>query len=127
MVLANSATRCKAYARALIHYESYFRQEKSKSSNLQPLYSQLQRIYSHLDEPDALEGISSKVLVPTLDQQILEHESTGLWTAALTCNELALQQHPRELKYHVGVLNCLKNLNHLGNLFYIYIYFNLLF
>jgi serine/threonine-protein kinase ATR len=38
----------------------------------------------------------------------------GLWTAAQTCNELALQRSPDVLKYHIGLLSCLMHLNHIG-------------
>ena len=116
LVRALAAFRCKSYARALMHYELHFRAERKYKSDLelQPIYSHLQKIYSHLDEVDGLEGIATKFIKPSLDEKILEHESCGMWTAAQTCNELALQRNPNELKYHLGLLNCLKNLNHLG-------------
>lgn len=77
-------------------------------------FGQLQKIYSFLDELDGLEGITMMFTQPTLDQKILEHESNGLWTAAQTCNELALQKSPDVLKYHIGLLKCLMQLNHIG-------------
>lgn len=117
LVLAEASFKCESYARSLMHFELHFREERDKpdsTTNIQPLYGRLQEIYSKLDEVDGLEGITTKLLCPTLDQQILEHESTGMWTAAQTCNELALQNHPGELKYHIGLLNCFKNLNNIG-------------
>ncbi|KAJ3219045.1 hypothetical protein HK099_004838 [Clydaea vesicula] len=116
-VRAVAAFRCKAYARALMHYETYFREKrkffKFDEQKLQPYYGGLQKIYSFMDDIDGLEGISAKFSNPSLDQQILEHESRGAWTAAQTLNELGIHRHPSRLKYHLGLLNCLKNLNHM--------------
>ena len=82
----------------------------------QPLLEQMQRIYANLDEPDGMDGIARLLLQPSLDSQILEHEACGRWTSAQTCYELALQKHPHELRYHVGLMQCLKNLGHLETL-----------
>ncbi|TPX68250.1 hypothetical protein SpCBS45565_g03305 [Spizellomyces sp. 'palustris'] len=117
-VMADASYCCRAYARALLHFEQHIRQERTSKDEtaLQPLYSHLQKIYAHLDEPDGMEGISTKFLTPSLEQQLLEHESAGRWTAAQTCYELSLQQEPDKLVYHIGLLNCLKNLGHLETL-----------
>ncbi|KAI9105925.1 hypothetical protein DFS34DRAFT_36356 [Phlyctochytrium arcticum] len=112
--LAESSLSCRAYARALLHYEQHIRHVQSTQPEkaLQPLYAQLQQIYAHLDEQDGLEGVSKKFVAPTLDQQILEHQSAGRWTAAQTCFEMLLQQAPEKLEHHIGLINCLKNLGH---------------
>lgn len=115
-LMADASYRCKAYARALLHFEQHVRQERADKDEaaLQPLYAKLQKIYAHLDEPDGMEGISAKFLTPTLEQQILEHESAGRWTAAQTCYEVSLQRDPSKLVYHIGLMNCSKNLGHMG-------------
>ncbi|KAJ3016848.1 serine/threonine-protein kinase M1, partial [Thoreauomyces humboldtii] len=116
--MAEASFYCEAYARALLHFEQHIRQERltKDEETLQPLYAHLQRIYSHLDEPDGMEGIASLVLTPTLDQQILEHESAGRWTDAQTCYELFLQETPERLEHHIGLISCLKNIGHLETL-----------
>ena len=115
-VMAEASYRCKAYARALMHFELHIRQERKYKSetDLQPLYAHLQKIYTHIDEPDGMEGIATKFRIPTIDQQILEHESCGNWAAAQTCYELSLQRNPDNMDHHVGLLNCLRNLGHIG-------------
>src|SRR5690606_28740987 len=40
------------------------------------------------------------------------HETLGNWTEALNCYELALQNEPNNIEYHLHLLECLKNLGH---------------
>ncbi|KAJ3252885.1 serine/threonine-protein kinase M1 [Chytriomyces hyalinus] len=118
ILMAEASYRCKSYARALLHFEQHIRHElKTKSQlEMQSTYEFFQQIYSHLEEPDGVEGISTKFLTPTIEQQIREHESGGRWTAAQTCYEVALQRNPDDLRLHMGLVNCLKNLGHLGTM-----------
>ncbi|KAJ3030097.1 UNVERIFIED_CONTAM: serine/threonine-protein kinase M1 [Siphonaria sp. JEL0065] len=118
VLMAEASYRSKSYARALLHYEQHIRTEKKIKSaeEMQPAYGFLQQIYSHMEEPDGIEGFSSIFLNPTLDQQILEHESAGRWTSAQTCYEICLQNNSEEVKLHTGLINCLKNLGHLGTM-----------
>jgi serine/threonine-protein kinase ATR len=74
----------------------------------------MQTIYSHLDEPDGIVGISEHINNPTLEQQILEHENLGKWDLALGCHELTLQKQPGS-HASLGMLNCMKHLGQLGN------------
>ncbi|KAI9332338.1 hypothetical protein BDR26DRAFT_645605 [Obelidium mucronatum] len=118
VLMAEASYRSKSYARALLHYEQHIRNEKRVKSEaeMQPAYGFLQKIYSHMEEPDGIEGFSTMFLNPTLEQQILEHESAGRWTSAQTCYEICLQNNPDEVKLHIGLINCLKNLGHLGTM-----------
>ena len=115
-LMSDASYSCGAYARALLHFEQHIRLQRDTMGKeaLQPLYAHMQRIYAHLDEPDGMEGISTLLLSPALEQQILEHESSGNWTDAQTCYELAIQQDPNNIQYQLGLLNCLANLGHLG-------------
>jgi serine/threonine-protein kinase ATR len=111
-VRATAAFRCKAFARALMHYDMYFRSNGGLTRSVQDPqiqrdFGQIQKVYSYLDEGDGMEGITIMFTKPTLDQKILEHESSGLWTAAQTCNELALHRSPHVFKFHIGLLKCL--------------------
>lgn len=112
--MSNAAFQCGSYARALFHWEQYIRETEKQPppDGMDLLYARWQEIYTHLDEPDGIEGISSKFTLQTFDQQILEHETAGHWSAAQSCYELALQQDPSNLTYQKGFLNCIKQAGH---------------
>ncbi|KAG0625577.1 hypothetical protein M758_2G066000 [Ceratodon purpureus] len=119
--LAGASFRCQAYARALLYFESYVRE---KSGALNPAAEKsghftdedvtfLLDIYSGLEEPDGLSGISRLRKCSTLQDQILINEKAGNWGEALTCCEQALQMEPSSVTRHLGVLDCLLNMGHL--------------
>ena len=116
-LMAKAAFECKAYARSLLTFERQIRLRKSRGSlevDLQPYYDRIHEIYSHLDEPDGMEGISHLVLQPSMEHQIRHHESMGHWTSAQSCWEVKLQHASNDLDSHLGLLNCLRNLGHYG-------------
>jgi serine/threonine-protein kinase ATR len=119
--LAGASYRCQAYARALLYFESHVRE---KSGALNPAAEKsgtftdndvtfLLDIYSGLEEPDGLSGISRLRKCSTLQDQILINEKAGNWGEALTCCEQALQMEPNSVTRHLGVLDCLLNMGHL--------------
>lgn len=115
-IMAKAALKCKAYARALMCYEQQiieFRGNKT-AKEVHEHYERLHEIYSQLDEPDGMEGVSTLILEPSLEHQIRQHESTGRWTSAQSCWEVRLQHSPDDLKSHLGLLECLRNLGHYG-------------
>ncbi|EPQ30215.1 uncharacterized protein PFL1_02331 [Pseudozyma flocculosa PF-1] len=113
---AQASLQCKAYARSLLNFEQRIRSLKTDSGRqdgeLQTYYEHLHQIYASLDEPDGMEGISTRVVSPSLEHQIREHESTGRWTSAQSCWEVELQQRPDDASLHVGLLRCLRSLGH---------------
>ena len=114
-LLAQASLQCKAYSRALLNFELRVRAMRSQGKgdhDLQGYYENMHRIYAHLDEPDGMEGISTRVISPSLEHQIREHESTGRWTSAQSCWEVELQQRPHDPELHLGLLRCLRNLGH---------------
>ena len=116
-LMARAAFQCKAYARSLMNFEQQilsYQQQANNHSNLQNYYEMVHEIYSHLDEPDGMEGVSTLLLSPSMEHQIREHESTGKWTAAQSCWEVRLQHSPDKLDFHLGLLRCLRNLGHYG-------------
>ena len=118
-LMAKAAFECKAYARSLMNFERQIltREDRGVSRDdveLQTYYDRLHEIYAHLDEPDGMEGITTKVLAPSLEHQIRQHESTGRWTSAQSCWEVRLQTSPDNLECHLGLLRCLRNLGHYG-------------
>lgn len=130
--MATAALSCKDHARALLNFEQRIwmmedtsrptiddqapnqPQDSSTEEDLRRYYESVHQIYSEIDEPDGMEGISTKIPSPSILHQIREHESTGRWTSAQSCWEVELQRQPDELRSHVGLLRCLKNLGHYG-------------
>ncbi|KAI9721086.1 MAG: hypothetical protein M1812_002567 [Candelaria pacifica] len=113
-VISQRAMECNSFARALFHWEQYIRQQKSKRStyeeprSLEPLFEHLQDIYTKIDEPDGIEGISAHIHILNIDQQILEHRKAGRWTAAQSWYEILLAKEPENTDIQVSLLTCLK-------------------
>lgn len=116
ILVGQAALTCKAYARSLLNFESHIVDRHGKGdATLQTYYENLHECYADLDEPDGMEGISTKIISPSVLHQIREHESTGRWTSAQSCWEVKLQQKPDEPANHIGLLRCLRNLGHYGS------------
>lgn len=116
-LMARAALQCKAYARSLMNFEAQIvslREQTPMNEDLPSHYERLHEIYSYIDEPDGMEGVSTLILSPSLEHQIRQHESTGRWTSAQSCWEVRLQQSPDNLEFHLGLLRCLRNLGHYG-------------
>ncbi|KAL9594565.1 MAG: hypothetical protein Q9179_005333, partial [Wetmoreana sp. 5 TL-2023] len=113
-VISRRAIECKSYARALFYWEQYIRQQRLNESeersneDMEPLYEKLQQIYTQIDEPDGIEGISSHLHVLDIDQQILEHRKAGRWTAAQSWYEILLNEKPQDPDVQYNLLTCLK-------------------
>ncbi|KAL9039802.1 MAG: hypothetical protein Q9180_002315, partial [Flavoplaca navasiana] len=113
-MISRRAVECKSYFRALFYWEQHIRQQRfsdGREDNVQdmePLYERLQQIYTQIDEPDGIEGISSHLQVLNIDQQILEHRKAGRWTAAQSWYELLLSDRPRDTDVQYNLITCLK-------------------
>ncbi|KAJ4304960.1 serine/threonine-protein kinase M1 [Kalmusia sp. IMI 367209] len=113
-VISKRAVECGSYARALFHWEQYYREEQHKAETTggdfakDEMLQHLQHIYAQIDEPDSIEGISAHLLVLNPEQQIMEHRKAGRWTAAQTWYELALAERPNDPDTQVNLLTCLK-------------------
>jgi serine/threonine-protein kinase ATR len=68
----------------------------------------LQDIYTQIDEPDGIEGISAHLHVLDIDQQILGHRKAGRWTAAQSWYEIQLAETPEDVDVQLNLLTCLK-------------------
>ncbi|BGP12911.1 hypothetical protein JCM10213v2_000828 [Rhodosporidiobolus nylandii] len=117
ILVGQAALTCKSYARSLLNFESHIVDQRAlkgtgTDKDLQVYYENLHECYAHLDEPDGMEGISTRILAPSVLHQIREHESTGRWTSAQSCWEVKLQREPDDPVNHVGLLRCLRNLGH---------------
>jgi serine/threonine-protein kinase ATR len=121
-IISKRAVECKSYARALFHWEQYIRQQKDNlgargdPQDLDSYFERLQEIYSQIDEPDGIEGISAKLQVPDIEQQILEHQKAGRWTAAQSWYEIRLNENPDNADIQLSLLKCLKESGQYGNL-----------
>jgi len=112
-VISKRAVECKSFSRALFHWEQYIRQCNNQATeqdqtNIEPLYQRLQDIYSQIDEPDGLEGISAHLHVLNVDQQVLEHRKAGRWATAQSWYELQLEKEPENSDAQWNLLTCLK-------------------
>lgn len=110
-LISQRAVDCKAYSRALFHLEMHIRQvgrEKDDVDEKDRLLQRLQDIYTQIDEPDGLEGISAHLHVLDINQQILSHRKAGRWAAAQTWYEIKLAENPDNIDVQTDLLTCLK-------------------
>ncbi|RDW66710.1 hypothetical protein BP5796_09459 [Coleophoma crateriformis] len=110
-IISRRAVECKSYARALFHWEQYIRVVRAspeKADQNSMLLERLQDIYTQIDEPDGIEGISAHLHVLNIDQQILGHRKSGRWTAAQSWYEIKLAEEPENVDVQVNLLECLK-------------------
>jgi serine/threonine-protein kinase ATR len=112
IIMADASYRCHSFARALLHFEYYLRDEIEKKPQhrnqvLQSNIVRLQEIYSKLDEPDGLAGVAKIRENTTLKQRILDFENAGKWSDALSCYDQVISLDPENT---YGLLNCLRNL-----------------
>jgi serine/threonine-protein kinase ATR len=110
-VIAQRAVECKSYSRALFYWEQHIREVREVTNDAgetNGLLERLQDIYTQIDEPDGIEGISAHLHVLDIDQQILGHRKAGRWTAAQSWYEIKLAEDPDNVDVQVNLLTCLK-------------------
>lgn len=120
-IISKRAVECKSFSKALFHWEQYIRKckphgESQERSSLEPLYQRLQDIYSQIDEPDGIEGISSHLSALDIDQQILEHRKAGRWATAQSWYELQLEKEPDNVDAQWNLVTCLKESGQQGKI-----------
>ncbi|KKY17315.1 putative phosphatidylinositol 3- and 4-kinase [Diplodia seriata] len=121
-VISRRAVECGSYARALFHWEQYVRQKKEQAElskepiDQENLYQHLQYIYTQIDEPDGIEGISAHLQILDPAQQVLEHRKAGRWTAAQSWYELSLAEKPDDPEIQYQLLSCLRESNQYDSL-----------
>ena len=112
--IVDAAIKCNSFARALMHQEIALRSTILSDNDKENFLSVLQKIYAALDDGDSVDGLASKIISPTLEQQIIQHEVCGRWPAAQTCYEILLQRSPEEITFQLGLLESLQNMGHYG-------------
>ncbi|KAK9447883.1 uncharacterized protein V1518DRAFT_420696 [Limtongia smithiae] len=116
-LIANRALETQSYARALFYYEQHLREvEKDDKIKAEDILNQLQYIYSKLDDPDSVQGVSSLFLSSTLEQQVRENEAIGRWDLALNCHEAIAKKEPGNVQRDVSIARCLRELNQYDSL-----------
>ncbi|CAG8977250.1 hypothetical protein HYALB_00009347 [Hymenoscyphus albidus] len=110
-IIAQRAVECKSYSRALFYWEQHIRHVRKDQVNYEAkprMLERLQDIYTQIDEPDGIEGISAHLHVLDIEQQILGHRKAGRWTAAQSWYEIKLAENPDDVDVQVNLLTCLK-------------------
>ncbi|KAI0857809.1 phosphatidylinositol 3 [Xylaria cubensis] len=110
-LISQRAIECSAYSRALFHLEQHIREvdeAKDSAYDRNRLVQRVQDIYTQIDEPDGLEGISAHLPVLDIEQQVLSHRKAGRWTAAQTWYEIKLAKEPDKTDVQIDLLTCLK-------------------
>jgi serine/threonine-protein kinase ATR len=115
-LISTRAIQCRSYSRALFHWEQYLRQMSQSEEDPDHLLARLQEIYTQINEPDGIEGISAQMHNLNIDQQILEHQKAGNWTAAQNWYEIQLQERPEDGTVQTNLLTCLKETGQSGEL-----------
>lgn len=105
-ILSRRALECKSYSRALFHWEQHIRQLQKDDKEAE--LHRLQDIYAQIDEPDGVEGLSSRMHVLDIEQQVLEHKKAGRWTAAQSWYEMQLVARPDDIDVQKNLMDCLK-------------------
>jgi serine/threonine-protein kinase ATR len=113
-LVATRAMECGTYARALFNWEQYIRQSRpliplaSGDAVSDEMNDRLIDIYSQIDEPDGLEGISAHLTILSDEQQATLHARSGRWTAAQAWYELQLAERPFDEELQTSLLQCLR-------------------
>jgi serine/threonine-protein kinase ATR len=110
-IMSQRAVECKSYSRALFYWEQHIRHIRDTENDSvkdTELLERLQEIYTQIDEPDGIEGISAHLHVLDIEQQILGHRKAGRWTAAQSWYEIKLAEKPEDIDVQVNLLTCLK-------------------
>lgn len=116
-VISARAVECKSYSRALFYWEQHIRDVRKKDNSAKTstaLLEHLQEIYTQIDEPDGIEGISAHLQVVDINQQILGHRKAGRWTTAQSWYEIQLAERPSDLDVKLNLLTCLRESGQLG-------------
>uniref|UniRef100_A0A3B1KAQ1 Serine/threonine-protein kinase ATR n=1 Tax=Astyanax mexicanus TaxID=7994 RepID=A0A3B1KAQ1_ASTMX len=110
--LAKASFRSKAYTRAVMHFESFIREQKQ---NIQDHLTFLQALYAAMHEPDGVRGVNAlRKDEPSLREQILQHESIGLLRESTACYDRAIQLESDQIVHYHGVMNSMLGLGQLS-------------
>ncbi|KAK0703579.1 hypothetical protein B0T26DRAFT_658923 [Lasiosphaeria miniovina] len=108
-LISRRAVDCKEYARALFFLEPHLLAKAGDdTAEKDRLVQSLLDIYTQIDDPDGLDGVSTQLQRVDLNQQALNHRKAGRWTAAQTWYEIRLAESPENVDIQLDLLTCLK-------------------
>ena len=112
-LLAQRSFECKSYPRAVMYWEEHLRTMNKDIAGSEEIvysiYQKFQQIYANIDDPDALDGISTRLPTTDLNQQIFRFENTGRWDSALECYEVLMNKlNQWDIPVQTRMLNCFK-------------------
>jgi serine/threonine-protein kinase ATR len=122
-LIARRAVDCEQYSRALFHLEPYLEHLQANlgesdseevKSERDKMQVDLQYIYSQINEPDGIEGISACLPVLDVEQQVLRDRKAGRWTSAQAWYEIKLVEEPSNVDFQLNLLTCLKESGQYG-------------
>ena len=117
-MISKRSIECRSYARALFHWEQYIQITSKADDYDDKLHDEnlhrLQTIYTEIDEPDGIEGISAQMHVLNIDQQIYEQQQAGKWSAVQGWYELQLDESPSDPAVQVNLLRCIRESGQYG-------------
>ncbi len=97
-LLARASYQCKAYARAILHLETYL---KTHPDQLSDQLGFLQKLYVAMDEPDGVAGVCAiRDQEPSLEEKITAYEATGRLQDAFSCYERISQREDCSLEFY---------------------------
>lgn len=107
--MSMASLRCKAYAQALMHLELHIKADLQKRGGVNPnSLDHLRQVYAHIDDTDGAAAVFSLFKrTLSLDEEILQFESTKQWQMARVCYEIALDRSENKDNFLAGYLNCL--------------------
>ena len=98
-LLARASYQCKAYARAILHLETYLKTQPKEL--LQDQLGFLQKLYVAMDEPDGVAGVCAiRIQEPSLEENITAYEATGRLQDAFSCYERISQREDCSLEFY---------------------------
>lgn len=120
-LLSKRAIECKQFARALFHLEPHILRQREElgdgADGVQHALDSIQHVYTQIDEPDGLEGVSVNLKVIDINQQILSHRKAGRWSRAQAWCEVQLAENPHNVDVQLDLLTCLKESGQYGKSF----------
>ncbi|KAK3954844.1 phosphatidyl inositol 3-kinase [Pseudoneurospora amorphoporcata] len=117
-LVARRAIDCGQYARALLFLEPHIesRRHHAIGDEATRLMRSVHDIYTQIDDPDGLDGISACMKDLGFKEQALSHRKAGRWTAAQTWYEIQLAESPDDVNLQLDLLTCLEESGQYDNL-----------
>lgn len=113
-IISRRASECGSFARAILHWEKHMRdvhdgsESELSSEKKESMNRHLQELYTGIDEPDGVEGLSLNIHALDPEKQAMEHRRAGRWTAAQSWYNLRVEEQPLDKKAHIKLLSCLR-------------------